>query len=85
VRVRGVRVSDADIERGLREKAVTDPRAAEILIRWLQRLRPVAVDDSVEVLSVEQLESLHAGLVRLSCIPPEDLGVLVRACLDGRI
>jgi transaldolase len=31
--------SDAEIERGLREKAVTDPRAAEILLRWLQRPR----------------------------------------------
>ena len=29
--------SDAEIERGLREKAVIDPRAAEILLRWLQR------------------------------------------------
>jgi hypothetical protein len=29
--------SDAEIERGLRERAVSDPRAAEILLRWLQR------------------------------------------------
>jgi hypothetical protein len=28
--------SHAEIERGLREKAVTDPRAAAILLRWLQ-------------------------------------------------
>jgi hypothetical protein len=31
--------SDAEIERGLRERAVSDPRAAEILLRWLQRPR----------------------------------------------
>jgi hypothetical protein len=31
--------SDAEIERGLRERAVTDPRAAEILLRWSQRPR----------------------------------------------
>jgi hypothetical protein len=40
--------SDADIERGLRERAVSDPRAAEILLRWLQRPRAgerVAGDD----------------------------------------
>jgi hypothetical protein len=31
--------SDAEFERGLRERAVSDPRAAEILLRWLQRPR----------------------------------------------
>jgi hypothetical protein len=31
--------SAAEIERGLRERAVSDPRAAEILLRWLQRPR----------------------------------------------
>jgi hypothetical protein len=29
--------SDAEIEAGSRERAVSDPRAAEILLRWLQR------------------------------------------------
>jgi hypothetical protein len=32
-------LTDAEIERGLRERAVSDPRAAEILLRWLQRPR----------------------------------------------
>jgi hypothetical protein len=77
--------SDAEIERGLRERAVSDPRAAEILLRWLQRPRPVTEEDGLEALTVEQLEALHAGLMRLSSMPPEELGALVRACIDGRI
>ena len=64
---------------------MSDPRAAEILLRWMQRPRPVTEDDDLEALSIEQLEALHAGLMRLSSMPPEDLGVLVRACIDGRI
>jgi hypothetical protein len=32
--------SDAEIERGLRERAVLDPRAAEILVRWLTAPSP---------------------------------------------
>src|SRR5262245_21315797 len=64
--------SDADIERGLRERAVTDPRAAEILLRWLQRPRPVAPEgDALEALSVEQLERLHQGLMRICLMPAE--------------
>jgi hypothetical protein len=50
--------SDAEIERGLRERAVTDPRAAEILLRWLQRPHPVALEDDLEALSTDQLERL---------------------------
>jgi hypothetical protein len=76
---------DADIERGLREKAVTDPRAAEILLRWMQRPRQVVEDDAVEALSTEQLEALHAGLMRLCSMSSEELGALVRACMDGRV
>ena len=59
--------SDAEIERGLREKAVIDPRAAEILLRWLQRPRqdnPPGVD--LDAISEAQLERLHAGLVKLA-------------------
>ena len=47
----------------LREKAVTDPRAAEILLRWLQRPRqdnPPGVE--LDAMSEVQLERLHAGL-----------------------
>jgi hypothetical protein len=68
-----------------RERAVTDPRAAEILLRWLQRPRAVAEDDGFEALSVEQLESLHAGLMRLSSMDPHELGAVVQTCIEGRI
>jgi hypothetical protein len=72
-------------ERGLRERAVSDPRAAEILLRWLQRPRPLAPeDDALEALSVEQLERLHAGLMRLAELPPKELQALVQSLLaDG--
>ena len=52
--------SDAEIERGLREKAVSDPRAAEILLRRLQRPRnhnPPGVH--VDAMSEAQVERLH--------------------------
>jgi hypothetical protein len=75
--------SDADIERGLRERAVSDPRAAEILLRWMQRPRPLASeDDALEALSVEQLERLHAGLMRLCSMDPGEQARIVRRLLD---
>ena len=55
--------TDAEIERGLRERAVSDPRAAEILLRWLQHPRtqePVAGVD-LEALSDHELARLHTG------------------------
>lgn len=53
--------SDAEIERGLRERAVNDPRATEILLRWLQRQRPVIETPGVDLdsMSDAQLESLY--------------------------
>jgi hypothetical protein len=57
--------SDAEIERGLRERAVSDPRAAEILLRWQQRPRPVSDGDELEGLTVEQLEDLCGALTPL--------------------
>jgi hypothetical protein len=49
--------------RGLPERAVSDPRAAEILLRWLQRpgreTRSGGVD--LDSLSEPQLERLYAG------------------------
>jgi hypothetical protein len=64
---------------------VTDPRAAEILLRWIQRPRQVAEDDALEAVSIEQLEALHSGLMRLCSMPSEELGALARACIDGRV
>jgi hypothetical protein len=64
---------------------VNDPRAAEILLRWMQRPRPVTEDDGLEALSIEQLEALHAGLMLLSLMDPGELRVLVQACIDGRV
>jgi hypothetical protein len=77
--------SDADIERGLRERAVTDPRAAEILLRWLQRPRPVALEDDLERLSTEQLERLHACLMSFSSMDPTEVAAYVRGAIAGTI
>ena len=76
--------SDAEIERGLREKAVTDPRAAEILLRWLQRPRqdnPAGV--GLDAMSEAQLERLHAGLVKLASMDGTVLAALVEHVLAG--
>jgi hypothetical protein len=77
--------TDADIERGLRERAVTDPRAAEILLRWLQRPRPVALEDDLEALSTEQLERLHACLMSFSSLDPTEVAAYVRGAIAGTI
>ncbi len=74
--------SDAEIERGLRERAVSDPRAAEILLRWLQRPRqdnPPGV--GLDGMSEAQLERLHAGLVRLGSLDEPVLAALVEQAL----
>jgi hypothetical protein len=77
--------SDEEIERGLRERAVTDPRAAEILLRWQQRPRPASDSDELEGLTVEQLEDLYAALLRLSALTPEEQSTVVQGLLDGRV
>jgi hypothetical protein len=75
---------DAEIERGLRGMAVTDPRAAEILLRWLQRPwaeeRVNGID--LDSLSEAQLEQLYAGLVRLARLDETELA-LVEQVLAG--
>jgi hypothetical protein len=77
--------SDAEIERGLRERAVSDPRAAEILLRWLQRVRPPEATPGVDLdaMSEAQLERLHAGLVRLASMDETVLAALVEQVLPG--
>lgn len=77
--------SDSDIERGLRERAVSDPRAAEILLRWQQRPRPVSDGDELEGLSVEQLEALYAALLRLSALTPQEQSTVIQGLLDARV
>ena len=48
--------------------AVSDPRAAEILFRWLQRPRVEERVGGVDLdsMSERELERLHAGLVKLA-------------------
>jgi hypothetical protein len=68
----------------LREKAVTDPRAAEILLRWLQRPRAEERVGGVDLdsMSERELERLHAGLLRLAALPDEELQALVASLLE---
>ena len=68
----------------MREKAVSDPRAAEILLRWLQRPRqdnPPGV--GLDGMSETQLERLHAGLVGLASLDDTVLAALVEQVLAG--
>jgi hypothetical protein len=83
--VRASPPTDAEIERGLRERAVSDPRAAEILLRWLQRVRPPEGTPGVDLdaMSEAQLERLHAGLVRLASMDETVLAALVERVLAG--
>ena len=77
--------SDAEIERGLRERAVTSARDAEVLLRWRQTVRPPDAPPGVDLdsLSEAQLERLHAGLLKLAALPDEQLGALVGSLLEG--
>jgi hypothetical protein len=78
--------SDADIERGLRERAVSDPRAAEILLRWLQRpSRDEVGDVDLEGLSRAELERLHKGLTTLCLMEESELNRVIEACLAGTL
>jgi|SRR5262245_12633330 len=77
--------SDEDIERGLRERAVRDPLAAEILLRWQQRPRQVSDGDELPGLTVEQLEALSAALLRLSALTPEEQSTVLRGLLEGHM
>jgi hypothetical protein len=78
--------SDADIERGLRQKAVSDPHAAEILLRWLQRPRREEVGDvDLDGLSRAELERLYKGLTTLCLLEEGEFNGVIEACLDGRL
>lgn len=84
-RRKGEPPSDAEIERGLRERAVSDPRAAEILLRWLQRPRVGERVGGVDLdaMSQRELERLHSGLVRLASLNEPVLVALVEQVLAG--
>jgi len=69
----------------LRERAVSDPRAAEILLRWQQRPRQVSDGHELHDLTEQQLEALYAALLRLSALTPEEQSTLVHGLLDGRV
>jgi hypothetical protein len=79
--------SDADIERGLRERAVSDPRAAEILLRWLQRPRAEERVGGVDLdsMSERELERLYAGLLKLAALPDEHLHALLTSVLADEV
>jgi hypothetical protein len=79
--------SDAEIERGLRERAVSDPRAAEILLRWLQRPRAEERVGGVDLdsMSERELERLYAGLLKLAALPEEQLHALLTSVLADEV
>jgi hypothetical protein len=69
----------------LRERAVNDPRAAEILLRWLQRPRTGERVAGVDLVSMSEreLERLHPGLLKLAGLPDDELRALVGSLLEG--
>jgi hypothetical protein len=70
----------------LREKAVTDPRAAEILLRWMQRpTRHEVGDVDLAGLSRAELERLHKGLTTLCLMEESQFNRVIEACLAGRL
>jgi hypothetical protein len=69
----------------LRERAVSDPRAAEILLRWQQRPRQVSDGDELEGLTLEQLEALYAAHLRFSALTSEEQSTVLQGLLDGHV
>jgi hypothetical protein len=69
----------------LRERAVSDPRAAEILLRWLQRPRVEERVGGVDLdsMSERELERLYAGLLKLAALNEPVLAALVQQVLAG--
>jgi len=71
--------SDAAIEKALRDKAKTDPRAAEVLLRWLSRPRSDAPEDDLDGLTRSELETLHERLTILCSMEESAFAALVSA------
>ena len=80
----GTPVADTDIERGLRRRAKDgDPKAAEVLLRWMARPRDDAASgDNMAGMSLDELERLHAGLVWLCDRDSGDLARIVDELLS---
>jgi len=45
----------------------------------------VSDGDELEGLTVEQLEALHAALLRLSALTPGEQSIVLQSLLDGRV
>jgi hypothetical protein len=75
--------SDAEMSEAWGSAPSPIPRAAEILLRWRHRPRPVNETSAVDLdsMSEAQLERLHAGLVRIAALPPKELQALVESLL----
>jgi hypothetical protein len=80
-----VNPSDAEIERGLRERAVNSARDAEVLLRWRHAVRPPEATPGMDLdsLSEAQLERLHAGLVRIATLDETVPAALVEHVFAG--
>jgi hypothetical protein len=68
--------ADAAIETALRRRALDDPRAAEILLRWLQRPStepPQAGHIELDTMPSEELKALHTRLLRLAQLSDDEL------------
>jgi hypothetical protein len=64
---------------------VSDPRAAEILLRWQQRPGQVSDGDELQGLTDRQLEDLYGALLRLSALSAKEQFTVLQALLDGRV
>jgi hypothetical protein len=75
--------SDAEIERGLRERAVTSARDAEVLLRWRQTVRPPDGPPGVDLdsMSERELERSYAGLLKLAALPDKELRAVIASLL----
>ena len=69
----------------MRARAVSVPRAAEILRRWLQRPRAEERVGGVDLdsMSERELERLYAGLLKLAAMDATVLAALVEQVLAG--
>ena len=79
--------TDAEIERGLRERAVNSARDAEVLLRWRQTVRPPDATGGVDLdsMSERELERLYAALSKLAALSEEHLHALLTSVLADEL